>query len=626
MSLKTRLRISIVALVTIVVVALSALYLYDFTQSAFEATNKRAHLLETQIQEYLNARIDHNLELKHQHPRTPEEAKQAWTEVVSSDKAIPRMLQRSAAGTDVVVGIEISGEDGRILASSNVEMTKDKPVHAEHFESVLRANAFRNLMDLLTRTEDYTITEPLGISGELRPVFNITVVISSNLLHEDLRNILHRLALAFVCSLIIAIMLAFALPSLVLNPLERLSRRIDQIRTGEFEGLPEFRHGESREFAAVQSKLSLLGQQFRGAQQDAAALRSNVQEMLQRLDEAVLLFDAEDRLMMAGQPAERLLGKTRADIIGQKLEELFPQSTMLGATICDAVQRREALIDRIVTIERNGAGRTRMLVNLEVLRPGTGGDQIGTLLTLRDAETRRQLELQLAVSSRLAAISRLTAGVAHEIKNPLNAIALHVEVLKSKLDERDQEIEVISSEIRRLDRVVKAFLNFNKPVELAAKPLDLNTVAIEIVHLVEPDARARSISIDTHLDGERWINADCDLLKQAILNVVMNAVEAMDSGGALGVETREVEGDAVLAISDTGPGIPAEIQNKIFDLFFSTKKAGSGIGLAMAFRLVQLHSGTIELSSELGRGTSFYLRFPAISPLEAGRAVRRAHS
>jgi signal transduction histidine kinase len=428
------------------------------------------------------------------------------------------------------------------------------------------------------------------------------------------------LAIALAASFVIAVLLALLLPTLVLNPLERLGERIDLIRIGEFEPVPGQKRQETREFAAVQSKLNLLGQQFHGVKQDALQLRSNVEEMLQRLEEAVLLFDASGLLMMAGHPVERLLGKTREEIVGQTLQNVFPPSTVLGGLISDAIERTQPLLDRLVIVDRENSVSTPLLVNVEPLR------SVGTLITLRDAESRSQLERQLDISTRLAAIGRLTGGVAHEIKNPLNAMALHLEVLKSKLEPGDPEIGVISAEIQRLDRVVRTFLNFNKPLDIQMNVLDLAKLSREVANLVLPDAASRGMHIETELSGERWIKGDDDLLKQAVLNVVMNALEAMPSGGRLAMRTEEKNGENGILIADNGPGIPPEIQDKIFNLYFSTKQTGSGMGLAMAFRVVQLHGGTIEFSSQLGQGTAFHLRFPALTAQEAGRAAVRAHT
>ncbi len=617
MSLKSRLRISIVALVAVVVLLSSGVYLWDFTRLEFLATLSRAELVESLVKGYVLQRIRPTQEPG----ATLAELKPVWTGLVRNDPQIPGMLEGLVANSDVILNIRITGEDGKTLASSSPEAVKPVLLPKEEISAVAHGNAFRALWDLLTRREDYISTLPLGVSQQSKPIFRITVVIPSTLLLTGLMPAFRSLGLAFFVAFATAMLLAFALPSLFLRPLDQISQQIDLIRTGRAEVSPDRTRLQAREFTALQSKLNLLGQQFRGAQQDALALRSNLQETLQRLEEAVLLFDASGQLMMAGQPAERLLGRTREELLGRSLNEVFPPSTALGAVVGNATHNNQPVHDQVVTVDHNSAAKTRVLVNVEILRKGAGQEEIATLVTLRDAETRSQIETQLEVSSRLAAISRLTSGVAHEIKNPLNAMALHLEVLKSKLDPGDPEIEVISKEIKRLDHVVKTFLNFNRPLDLQTKPLDLTALCSELVKLVEPDAASKGLIIDARFDGPLWINGDSDLLKQALLNVVMNAIEAMQPGGKLVVGTHGQDSACVISIVDDGPGIPPEIQDKIFNLYFSTKKTGSGIGLAMTFRLVQLHGGIIEYSSEAGKGTSFRLRFPALSVFETGRAI-----
>src|SRR6202162_6519278 len=203
-----------------------------------------------------------------------------------------------------------------------------------------------------------------------------------------------------------------------------------------------------------------------------------------------------------------MLGEAREHLIGRGLEELFPASTVLGNVIVSAVRMRESVHNQPVTIPPEAGGAMRLLVTVEILRRTSSQENIGTLITLRDVESRRQLEVQLGISSRLAAISRLTSGVAHEIKNPLNAMALHLEVLKSKLDVQEPELDVISREIKRLDNVVKTFLNFNKPVVLQARPIELNRVVEQVVALVLVEAQARHIEEEALLNGKLWINGD----------------------------------------------------------------------------------------------------------------------
>ncbi len=232
---------------------------------------------------------------------------------------------------------------------------------------------------------------------------------------------------------------------------------------------------------------------------------------------------------------------------------------------------------------------------------------MGTLVTLRDVESRRQLEQQLDFSSRLAAISRLTGGVAHEIKNPLNAMALHLEVLRGKLDGEQPEIEVIGREIKRLDTVVKTFLNFNRPVDLNYKPIDFNDLVKDVLALVSVDANAKNVALKTVLQPDQlWINGDPDLLKQAILNVINNGLEAMTDGGTLTTTNCRRWRPVPAHGERRGTRHRARDPEPASSSFTSLpKQSGSGIGLATTFRVVQLHNGTIDFTSEPGKGTTF---------------------
>jgi len=239
----------------------------------------------------------------------------------------------------------------------------------------------------------------------------------------------------------------------------------------------------------------------------------------------------------------------------------------------------------------------------------------GILVRLRDPEATRQIGRQLQTADRLSAISRITGGVAHEVKNPLNAILMHVELARLKLAKGDsdlgQQMDIIAREIVRLDRVVKTFLDFTKPVELHPSDILLEPFVNEVAELARPLAHTAKIEVkvEQETDGIS-IAADRDLLKQALLNVVMNAIEAMPDGGQLRFESSVRGDDAEIRVSDTGCGIPPAAKAKIFGLYFTTKEKGTGIGLAMTFRIIQLHDGTIDFTSEPGKGATFIIRVP----------------
>jgi PAS domain S-box-containing protein len=601
MSLKARLRGAIVALVTAVVIVMSLLYLADFTKASFSAASDRADLIADQFHIYLENRLTVETARLGIQPSSPAEWEDTWTGIIRQDPDITELLMSTLAKSDLALAILITDEHGNILAASPPVTNSSAFARAEDIHQIQQRWWAVNLWDLTTRRENYISTRPIGLQGSKHVLFNITVVIRSVLLKHSVEPALKNLLLAFALSLGVAIILGAVLPNVILDPLQRVSQSIDLIRTGQFGAAPVVERRESREFADVHSKLSLLDEQYRGAKQDASELRTNIEQLLHRLEEGVLLIDDRGRVVMASEPAERMLGKTR-----EQMADRSTLSELLGPSILAHV----AVEDQPVEIARDGK-TLRLLASVQPLQNGSGGENLGMLVTLRDVESRRQLEQQLDVSSRLAAISRLTGGVAHEIKNPLNAMALHLEVLKGKLDGEQPEIEVIGREIKRLDSVVKTFLNFNRPVEMNYRPIDLNDLVKQVLALVSVDANAKNVALKTVLEHDRlWINGDPDLLKQAVINVINNGMEAMTEGGMLTTRTSSEGGQCQLTVCDAGPGIALEIQNRVFQLYFTTKESGSGIGLATTFRVVQLHNGTIDFTSEPGKGTTFRLRFP----------------
>jgi signal transduction histidine kinase len=344
---------------------------------------------------------------------------------------------------------------------------------------------------------------------------------------------------------------------------------------------------------------------LRGAQDEASGLRSNIDRLLAELEDAVFLFNRDRHLVFASGSVGKFLSGDRSKLSGQTLAALFPPAETLGDLLDHAVTTGNSVRNRRVPF---GTPPVVML-SVDIL------DRSGFLVRLRDPEAQRKLNRQLQTADRLAAISKISGGVAHEVKNPLNAILLHVEVARAKLGRGDSdvapEMDIISREILRLDRVVRTFLDFSRPVELKLDNIPVHTLVGEIVDLAKPQAASANIRVDMRQEAEGVdVRVDKDLLKQAVLNVVVNAMQAMPNGGELRFDS-SVNGDtAEIRVSDTGGGIPQELRDKIFRLYFSTKNKGSGIGLAMAFRIVQLHDGTIDFTSEPGKGTTFLIRLP----------------
>jgi signal transduction histidine kinase len=400
-----------------------------------------------------------------------------------------------------------------------------------------------------------------------------------------------------------------------------IGQMLDRVTTGDYAaGGPPSGKGATDELSVITSKVSLLGERLRGAQFEVSDLRGNIDHLLQDLEDAVFIFNRELRLVFASGTVEKFLARGRSDLPGQLVSAVFPPSTTLGLLVEQSSQTGRAIRNRRVPLAAagaNGGGPSVVLLSVDILDspPGGTAGPSGILVRVRDPEAQRKINRELQTADRLSAISKITSGVAHEVKNPLNAILLHVEVARSKLAHGDTEIgeqmEIISREILRLDRVVRTFLDFTRPVELRLDNVPMQELVREIVDLAQPQTAAANIQVSVCAEAEGVeVRVDRDLLKQAVLNVVVNAMQAMPGGGELHFEASAGKDTAELRISDTGTGIPAELRDKIFRLYFSTKREGSGIGLAMAFRIVQIHDGTIDFTSEPGKGTTFVIRLP----------------
>jgi signal transduction histidine kinase len=236
---------------------------------------------------------------------------------------------------------------------------------------------------------------------------------------------------------------------------------------------------------------------------------------------------------------------------------------------------------------------------------------------MRDAESARKIEDEIEMSRRMSASGRLTRGVAHEVKNPINAIVLHLQLLQTKLKQTDPEtrrhMDIIDSEIHRLDRVVQILVDFTRPRDLRLEEIDLRRLLEDVLSLAAPDAGQHSVKIVREFSTEPLrVKVDGDLMKQAILNIVLNGVQSMEKGGTLTASTRRDDDMVITEIRDQGNGIPAELHDKVFELYFTTKKDGSGMGLAHAYQTSVWHHGSLDFESAVGKGTTFRLRLPLV--------------
>jgi signal transduction histidine kinase len=225
-----------------------------------------------------------------------------------------------------------------------------------------------------------------------------------------------------------------------------------------------------------------------------------------------------------------------------------------------------------------------------------------------------QTEEQLRRADRLSALGQLSASMAHEIRNPLGSIKGAAEILKddySRDDSKFEFVQILIKETDRLNRIVQEFLGFARPKQPEFQQADINDAVESVLTLTAQEARKARVTVERRLDPRVGLRSlDAGLLKQALLNLVLNAIQAMPSGGVLTVESGLAGGEMVVRVSDTGTGIPEENRKKLFTPFFTTKKNGTGLGLAITYRIIENHRGTIDVASEPGKGTTFTVRIP----------------
>ena len=601
MNLQARLTVWSIVVMTLIVATISALDLTDEIDRQFEITLRRS----ASIWRLGATAVNRSLLRKSKVPNLT---------LVANDPGLTAEFRELLAEAGPVVAMAVCNANGDILNDADTARIGQKfPTSLDNFRDMMKRTHWWDRLRVLTRDQGIYVYSS-DLQSIRAPQLTLRLIIDPVRVRQELTPAMQTHFVISIASILGAIFVTLIFSVIAFRPLGRLGHMLDGLAKGEYElqQVPT-RKSNSDQFGIVESKVSLLGEALRDAQLEASDLRGNFERLLDELEDAVFIFGRDRRLIAAAGAVEHFLLRPRGDLIGQPLAEVFPPGTSLGLLLAQAVQTTRAIRNRRVPMNHTDGSDKIVLALLSV--EFLDSSAAGMFIRLRDPEATRQIGRQLKTADRLGAISKLTGGVAHEVKNPLNAMLMHVELAKMKLNHGDYDLhpqmEVISTEILRLDRVVKTFLDFTRPVALNLSEAPLDGFVNDIADLARPQAEAGGIELLVTQSAETVaITVDADLIKQALLNIVVNAIEAMPQGGQLKIESG-VRGDyAEIRISDTGPGIPPEVRDNIYNLYFTTKPQGSGIGLAMTFRIIQLHDGRITFTSEAGKGTTFLVELP----------------
>jgi len=451
----------------------------------------------------------------------------------------------------------------------------------------------------------FEVREDLKIGG-VNAVTRIGV--STLLVRSELQKSLYPVLVTAGYLLIGATLGALLLSQWLLRPIHVLRSGLRRLERGEPAAaldLPQDEFGEmGQEIRAVSEKL-LAGREATGPE-------AGLDSIVEHLADAVGIFGPNGDVLFANPALRALLAACKHE--GKK-----PFDALVDRTH-DTRESAEPVTLSLPSGESEGGTRDWLVT----AHPVEGPDErlLGVMIVARDVGALGAVESTIKYSRKLAALGRLTSGVAHEVKNPLNAMTIHLELLKGKLMARARpgeggepaldHVAIIGNEIKRLDQVVQGFLKFMRPEDLRLQPVAVDGLLQEIAKVVEPDAAGNGVRVQVECPASvPDVHGDPGSLRQALLNLSINACQAMTHGGTLRLAARAASRRRVeIVVEDTGPGIKPTEMPRIFDLYFTTKNGGSGIGLSMVYRTVQMHDGDIEVQSTVGTGTRFRILLP----------------
>jgi len=336
--------------------------------------------------------------------------------------------------------------------------------------------------------------------------------------------------------------------------------------------------------------------------------------VLEAMHSAVVAVDEEGKIVMLNRLAEDLFGISRDHAINHDYNSIFPDDPCL---LKHTIEKKRITRD-VETEFRTISGEEKILIIGTSCLFDEEKKFKGAVALIHDITELKKYEEEAKRAERLSAMGNLAAGVAHEIRNPLNAISITAQRLKSEfVPQKDQEeyasfTRIILDEIKRLDNIINQFLSLAKTQKLNLVSTDMSKFLNEVVHLAEIEANQKVIQVTREIDNLPEIRIDPEELKKALLNIMLNGIQATPSRGKLSVRSylNGLQRNIIITIKDSGAGIPKEKLSKIFQPYFSTKEKGTGLGLSLAYRIISDHKGKIEVKSEVGKGTIFTIKLP----------------
>ncbi len=597
MGLRAKLPITFLALLTAAIMAVSALYLNRLLRLMAHGVVASADRCGKEVFEQVRLAL-----------ANPGDAPPA--EVLRDDDALEAAIRSAVAFSEYVIYLRVVAVDGRDLVGSDTGLSSQAGAARDvipiaDLERLASSSWPLQLLPALWSDHIYESTRPIDINGN--PFGSIRVGISTGLIASQVRQTTETVGLIALAAIALTTAAALILSNWILRPVAAVTSSLEKLAAGNTEVNVEV--GGSDELSNLADKFNVLSRRIRAERNRWETERGGIFDALRSIQDLVLLVDSDGTLLFANSEAQGVLGLPAGVSEGKPLRLLIgaehPLMQLIGPALAAGTEVRD------VAFEIGDAfDRRRYLVS--ALSLGQGRETAGLLVIMRDLEQVRELETVVDQSSRLARLGSLLSGVAHQIRTPLNVMTLQLELLRQDFEAgRDPENRItrVTREIARLAKAIDALMRFMRPEEVKYDDLAINDLLRDIgSQITRPEVR-----VEYQLDPAMPpIKADRDLLSEALRNMINNAVEAMPQGGKITVSTARHDSDsAEIIIADTVVGIAPENLEKIYNLYFTTKEGGSGLGLSLALRAIDLHGGSVTVESKVGVGTTFRIQLPA---------------
>jgi signal transduction histidine kinase len=610
--------LGVTSLVGVVVVVLSILHLSTLARVSLEESRARAELLADAIYHRAREVVD-----------TGDLAR-----ALHDDPGLRSILESSLYSKNLVFAA-IADVHGNAIVHGDRSLEGHSLAEGEDLSKLLERRPLTQLSAIYTsQGQTLVLKHPLLFSNSNTEFGSIRIGVSTLLIRDDLIRSLGPATATAVGALAVSVVVAMLLAQLLLRPIHVIRSGLTRLGQGEFGVRLDLNQHD--EFGELGNFFNAVSAQLSADRSQMAGQVAHLESAVEHLEDAVAIVNARDELLFMNPAMRALLPEaTVGTAFKSVVSSDHPAQRLIEQTLVSRQSRGPVSLPWGQTAE--GEPVEHLVMTHAINDPK--GDLVGIMLIARNLEYLGQVQSTIRYSRKLAALGRLSAGVAHEVKNPLNAMMIHLELLRQQFSPRItsararapahagpatvtaeappvepealKHVDIIAGEIRRLDEVVQGFLKFTRPEDLKLQPVQLKALFDEVIPIVRPEADSANVMLNVDCANAPDVNGDLAMLRQAFLNLALNACQAMPHGGTLGIRCQGARDRRVkIEFSDTGVGIDPEHLQRIFDLYFTTKEKGSGIGLSMVYRTVQMHDGEIEVQSTPGSGTTFRVLLP----------------